>query len=407
MSVNTTTRADAAGLSGDPLARAWGLLLQQSDTVADGITLAVLERDSHLYDSRGPELRGDMRHTIRRVVRLALMILSGQGERVEESPKELWRETGRRRARQGVPLELVMHAFASGSRVLWEALVSRAVGEEGLVDDAVLIDAGRRLWADLDVINAVVIDAYRREFTRLQRRDQQREQGVLDALLEGRGGDPAFAAESRSLLGIGADDPVACVVALLDDSTDEGFGVVEDRLDRHGVQARWHVRSGAYFGLLWGALPDEDGIVALFGTGPPGRVGVARSSDGVGGFAAAHLLATRAAETLPAGAREAVSVGSRLPQVLLAGSPQVAPLLAEALAGLHTLPAAHADTLLDTLAALLRHDGSPTHAAAELYCHRNTVIYRLKQIEELTGRSLASPADKMLLSLALLATGRT
>jgi DNA-binding PucR family transcriptional regulator len=46
------------------------------------------------------------------------------------------------------------------------------------------------------------------------------------------------------------------------------------------------------------------------------------------------------------------------------------------------------------------------HATEALYCHRNTVIYRAKQIEELTGRSLSDPRDKLLLSLGLLAHGR-
>ena len=58
------------------------------------------------------------------------------------------------------------------------------------------------------------------------------------------------------------------------------------------------------------------------------------------------------------------------------------------------------------LGALLDHDGSAKHAAEALYCHRNTVIYRTKQIEELTGRSLADPRDKLLLELGLLAAGR-
>ena len=99
-----------------------------------------------------------------------------------------------------------------------------------------------------------------------------------------------------------------------------------------------------------------------------------------------------------------VSVSDRLPEVLLAGSPQVAPLLvAQTLGPILALPEAQATTLMDTLTALLRHDGSPTHAAEELFCHRNTVIYRLKQIEQLTGRSLTDPRDKMLLGLALMA----
>jgi len=62
--------------------------------------------------------------------------------------------------------------------------------------------------------------------------------------------------------------------------------------------------------------------------------------------------------------------------------------------------------LLETLSALLAHDGSPTHAAQALYCHRNTVIYRMKQIESITGRSLADAHDKFELMLGLLAAGR-
>ena len=101
-----------------------------------------------------------------------------------------------------------------------------------------------------------------------------------------------------------------------------------------------------------------------------------------------------------------VSVAERLPEVLLAGSPQVTPLLLdETLGPVLSQPEPQASTLLETLAALLRHDGSPTHAAEELYCHRNTVIYRMKQIEQLTGRSLTDPRDKLLLELALMVRG--
>ena len=56
-------------------------------------------------------------------------------------------------------------------------------------------------------------------------------------------------------------------------------------------------------------------------------------------------------------------------------------------------------------AALLAHDGSAKHAAEALYCHRNTVIYRTRQIEELTGLRLSDPRDKLLLTLGLLAQG--
>ncbi|WP_435743328.1 PucR family transcriptional regulator [Nocardioides sp. SYSU DS0663] len=393
----------------DPVAqaeRAWALLLDQSDAIADGITLTLFERDLDLYDRVGPELRVDVRESTRLHIRRGLEVLSGHQRPGNETAIDVWRETGRRRARQGVPLELVLNAYMLGARVLWEALVARAgTGEGRLVDDRVLLAAGKTVWSNLDIQNGVLIEAYRREATRLQRQDLQRQQSVLDGLLEGRGADPEFAEEARAALGIGPDDAVACVVALYDESPDT-LGPAEDRLDRLGVVARWHVRSGAYFGLLAGPLPDESGLVELFAPYSGGRMGVASCPEGIAGFATAFQLATRAAETLPRGGRGVVGVSDRLPEVLLAGSPQVAPLLvAQTLGPLLAQPEAQSRTLVDTLAALLRHDGSPTHAAEELYCHRNTVIYRLKQIEQLTGRSLSDPRDKLLLELALMARG--
>ncbi|WP_110182919.1 PucR family transcriptional regulator [Nocardioides solisilvae] len=408
-------RATAVTPAQEALHDAWALLLDQSDAIADSITLTLFERDQELWERIGPEFRADVRSSTRQHIRRGLRILSASHDPDHDQPGhqenavELWRDTGRRRARQGVPLELVLNAYTLGARILWEALVSRVSADPSIeVDDQVLLMAARTVWTNLDVQNSVLIDAYRRESSRIQRQDLQREQSLLDGLIEGRGADPLFADEARTALEIEPDDEVACVVAIHDggDASDT-LGPAEDRLDRLGITARWHVRSGVYYGLLSGRLPGEAGLVELFEPHAPGRMGVAVSTDGIAGFATAFQLAHRAAETVPRDARRVVSVSDRLPEVLLAGSPQVAPrLLAETLGPILAQPRVQAQTLLDTLAALLKHDGSPTHAAADLYCHRNTVIYRMKQIEQLTGRTLTDPRDKMLLGLALMARGR-
>jgi hypothetical protein len=392
----------------EAVARAWGLLVDSSDAIADSITLTLLERDDDVYERYGPELRADVRASCRQHIKRGLTILS-RGTHAPVNAIDLWRETGRRRARQGVPLELVLHAYTVGARMLWEALVTRAETSEGdVVDERVLLSAASTVWSNLDTQNAVLIDSYRRESARLHRQDLQRQQATLDALLEGRGGDPAYVEEARAALDIGADDDLACVVVLQEIDAPDDLGSVEDRLDRAGIGARWHVRSGVYFGLLFGNLPDEAALCALLDPHAPARMGVARAVDGLPGFATAFLLANRAAETLARHERRAVSVADRLPEVLMIGSPQVTSVLIEQTIGpLLSQPEAQRDTLLETLEALLRHDGSPTHAAADLFCHRNTVIYRLKQIETLTGRRLADPRDKMLLSLALAADTRS
>ncbi|WP_323791389.1 helix-turn-helix domain-containing protein [Nocardioides sp.] len=391
----------------DAVARAWGLLLDSSDAIADSITLTLLERDSDAYERYGPELRADVRASARQHIKRGLMIMSG-GATGPLNATDLWRETGRRRARQGVPLEMVLHAYTVGARMLWEALVAKAgAGADHLVDERVLLTAASRVWSNLDTQNAVLIDAYRRESARVHRQDLQRQQATLDALLEGRGGDPAYVEEARAALDIGAGDDLACVVVLHEPDSANDLGSVEDRLDRAGIGARWHVRSGVYFGLLFGDLPDERDLCALLDPHAPARMGVARAVGGLPGFATAFLLANRAAETLARDERRVVSVADRLPEVLMIGSPQVTSVLIEQTIGpLLSQPEAQRDTLIETLEALLRHDGSPTHAAVDLFCHRNTVIYRLKQIETLTGRTLADPRDKMLLSLALAAETR-
>ena len=239
----------------------------------------------------------------------------------------------------------------------------------------------------------MLIDAYRRESARLQRQDLQRQQSVLDALVEGRGADPEFADGARAALGIGADDAVACVVALYDGSLDDAARSAEDRLDRLGIQAHWHVRAGVYFGLLSGPLPDEAGLVDLFAPYAPGRMGVASCRDGIAGFAAAFQLADRAAETLARGAA-AGGLGGR---TAARGAARREPAGRAAAARRDPRTAAGAARAAGDDAAghprgLLRHDGSPTHAAEELFCHRNTVIYRMKQIEQLTGRTPHQPA---------------
>jgi len=76
-------------------------------------------------------------------------------------------------------------------------------------------------------------------------------------------------------------------------------------------------------------------------------------------------------------------------------------LARDVLRPLYEFDAAHAGSLVATLRAYLDADGSVAAVAARLIVHRNTVRYRVEQIERLTGRSLASTADRVQLWLAM------
>ena len=56
-----------------------------------------------------------------------------------------------------------------------------------------------------------------------------------------------------------------------------------------------------------------------------------------------------------------------------------------------------------TLETYLRAGSSVAATAARLYLHRNTVHYRLRRIEQLTGLDLARMEDRMLCELGVLA----
>uniref|UniRef100_UPI0018E577E0 PucR family transcriptional regulator n=1 Tax=Glycomyces dulcitolivorans TaxID=2200759 RepID=UPI0018E577E0 len=63
--------------------------------------------------------------------------------------------------------------------------------------------------------------------------------------------------------------------------------------------------------------------------------------------------------------------------------------------------ARHRSDLLPTLRRFLECDGSWRQCAVSLHVHVNTVRYRMRRVEELTGRDLRNPLDRMDLALAV------
>jgi len=71
------------------------------------------------------------------------------------------------------------------------------------------------------------------------------------------------------------------------------------------------------------------------------------------------------------------------------------------LAPLDAYDGAHDGELVRSLQAFLQHNARWETAAAELFVHRHTLRYRMRKVEELTGRDLTSSFDRMEFWLAL------
>jgi len=61
----------------------------------------------------------------------------------------------------------------------------------------------------------------------------------------------------------------------------------------------------------------------------------------------------------------------------------------------------YGDELMRSLEAFIECNGQWERAAQRLYCHRHTLRYRIRKVEELTGRDLANARDRIEFWLAL------
>jgi len=61
----------------------------------------------------------------------------------------------------------------------------------------------------------------------------------------------------------------------------------------------------------------------------------------------------------------------------------------------------YGDELIRSLEAFIEQNGQWEKAARELYCHRHTLRYRIRRVEQLTGRNLSSARDRIEFWLAL------
>jgi purine catabolism regulator len=62
---------------------------------------------------------------------------------------------------------------------------------------------------------------------------------------------------------------------------------------------------------------------------------------------------------------------------------------------------AYGGELMRSLEAFIEENGQWERAAKRLYCHRHTLRYRIRKVEDLTGRDLSTARDRIEFWLAL------
>ncbi|MER7722004.1 helix-turn-helix domain-containing protein [Streptomyces flaveolus] len=308
-----------------------------------------------------------------------------------------WR-IGTTRAEQGLPLDALLHAFRLGGSLVWQRLVeetSRTAPE----DVRLLVHVAADVWNFVDEHCTLVADAYRQTEWQLSRRRENRARMLATGLLDGtsRIADLPEAAQALEL-----PEQGRYVIVAVSGVNPARSAVARAAVVPDGTRVHWHTGAEVDYGIvLLGPVDDELPVPA---DGVPGlRVGVGSPVEGLAAVGEARGLADTALAICPE-AGGTVRLADHLPAALVVAGPELGRALADRVLGpLLRLEPADRDVLLDTLTTWLDCDGSAQRAGERLYCHRNTVLNRLRRCEQLTGRSLARPADLVEITLSLTA----
>jgi hypothetical protein len=306
------------------------------------------------------------------------------------------RELGARRAEQGRPLDEVLHAFRVAGSEVWSGMIS-VVERDGLGDMRRLVHVAELVWKSNDRDAVLVADAYRQVIDGAPGRHAERVRLILAALLEKRP-EPEFTRSAADILDLPLGGRYAVAVAeatppygRLPPTAPELKGI---RVLRHGRGQR------AVLVAHLGDRPLEEFASGLVG-GPGLRIGISLVVPGLESLARARDMAGLALRTCR-GDGEIARLDYRLPDGLLVSRPDLSnELVRQVLLPLYDLEPADRDLLFDSIGVWIECGGSTVQAARRMFCHRNTVLNRLRRVEQITGLALSRPRDLVQLTLAL------
>ncbi|MEH3075828.1 MAG: helix-turn-helix domain-containing protein [Quadrisphaera sp.] len=373
-----------------PSSQRWRDLLQvlkaQLDEVA-GDWLAVIDRGHRFYEEI-PEV-DDLEASGRKAFRYLLGRLLE-----EELPADLERfpmDIGALRARQGVQPSQLAAAVRADFVVLWQRLRAQA-GDD---DDQVLIEHVAHLWHAVNDLAVLVESGYMDEKLRQARSAfQDQQQALADVFTSPSLSDKGLR-RAAGHLGLSLDQAFWVVGSSEPDDVEQ----VQRRLRGRSAPSWVFTDREVTFGLLpatgrWRSDEDvvDDLMLGATGAVSPHPVRLERVHH-AGGVVRMLVQGSRDAD-------EAVTLRrgwSSLSLDQLAGL--VGDLRAYVVEPVRAL--ADGEQVLLTVREYCR-TGSVLETASNLYCHRNTVLNRMRRFEEQTGIDMRTPRATALVQMSLL-----
>jgi hypothetical protein len=296
------------------------------------------------------------------------------------------RDWARARADEGVRLEDLLRAFGVARQIGWDLIRRHAASTE----TQATLDAAGLLMRYVDRVGAVVADTYLAERDALVSEEERRTRDLLERLGSGQPLEPREL-DLAEQLGVRVKPAYAPFAVVLTDQPPRRYATLAARLRQRGLPLT--VTDGTRVGGLsehpLGLADVAEGPDALLVVADPTAwADLARVRNDV------VLLAEHGRRT---GRRGRLRIEDHPMEILLHRLPDTAGRLRTRV--LEPL-AAQREELLRTLEVFVRHDYDRAATTSALHVHRNTLAYRLRRIEEVTGLDLSSARDLALVYLA-------
>jgi hypothetical protein len=386
---SATPRAEGEGpIAGAELAGLAAWAEDRLPRLIDEACAATVERIPFYRDERIVPA-AELRRSIERNLRFLVTAIGNPQAPLDLTAPEA---TGRQRARQGAPLPEVLQCYRICFTTLWDTLVEHARGDARPAATEALLTAAGMVLRLTDQHALALTEAYRAATAELLLAQQQRRSALVEALLTGHPNPDAGPWEAAALLGLHSDGQLVVVAADTRGLAEASLPDVERRLGSRGIVSGWRLTPAQQLGIVSLHPGQYDATLAVLRENARARTGVSPPYRSLADTPRALHLAQAALAGLPPGHAEVRTFNPSPLAALMVREPDEGRRLAdEVLGSVLGLPPEDRTPLLETLNAYLDHDGSADRAAEVLYCHPNTVRYRLRRLQELTGRSLADP----------------
>ncbi|MGW7414779.1 helix-turn-helix domain-containing protein [Streptomyces sp. NPDC054863] len=314
--------------------------------------------------------------------------------------------TGRKRALQNVPLPEILHAYRLGARYLWEQLLCEARKLGGDAPEA-LLETAAHVWEISDAQSTAVTDAYRESLAERMVEIDRRRSALVGELIDGPSSNSDTVWEVARMLDFPFQGAFLVVTAEGITASDPTLPGLDSRLRALDVGSAWRAQPSSETGVLSCSRqqPVERILEAVRGAAT-GRVGVSPLYDRLDQTDRALRYAQVALESLPPGAAAVRQLDDTpLTELVINNLQTTQRAVNRILGSVLSLPEDDRTTLLATARAWLDARGSAAAAGRALYCHQNTVRYRMNRLEEFLRGPLDDPKVVAELSMALDAIG--